>query len=231
MNTKFSPPNLSSPYLHLGCGLNAPETWLNIDGSWQVWFAQNPKIKKILVQLQLYPRSQAEIPWLTNILRLDLRKTLPFENDRFSAVYSSHTLEHLFREEAFALIKECYRVLKSGGVCRIVVPDLAAAIQRYIQQSTETNSDIAADDFMDELLVHTRSQRKGLIGFYHNLLGYHQHKWMYDANSLKKLLIDAGFCDVQNYDCHQGRLPELLEIEELNRIENRVGVIAEGIKP
>jgi len=56
-------------------------------------------------------------------------------------------------------------------------------------------------------------------------------KWMYDANSLKKLLIDAGFSDVTNPACHQGRLARLLEIENPSRVEGGAGVIAEGIKP
>jgi len=84
-------PNLTSNRLHLGCGLTAPDDWLNVDGSLQVLFAQRPKLKQALVSVGLYPRSQAAIPLPTNILRLDLRKRLPFPDECFVAVYSSHT--------------------------------------------------------------------------------------------------------------------------------------------
>ena len=225
-------PNLTSERLHLGCGLTAPEDWLNVDGSLQVLFAQRPKLKQALVRVGLYPRSQAAIPWPTNVLRLDLRKQLPFPDERFVAIYSSHTFEHLFRDDALVLAKECYRVLKSGGVCRIVVPDLAAAVQRYIEKSSQSmDADSAADQFMDELGVHPRASQFGLLGLYHRLLGYHQHKWMYDANSLKQLLRDAGFSDVTNPRCQEGRLPGLLEIEAPSRVLEGAGVVAEGIKP
>ncbi len=225
-------PNLASDCLHLGCGLTTPNDWLNVDGSLQVMFAQRPRLKRALVKLGVYPPSQAAIPWSTSVLRLDLRKQLPFPDGRFVGVYSSHTLEHLFRDEALGLARECYRVLKSGGVCRIVVPDLATAIQRYLKQSSQgVDPDSAADQFMDELLVHPRAPKSGLLGLYHHILGYHQHKWMYDANSLKQLLIAAGFSDVTNPPCQQGRLPRLLQIEAPIRVEAGLGVIAEGIKP
>lgn len=229
---QFLKPNLASDCLHLGCGLTAPDDWLNIDGSLQVVFAKRPMLKRVLVKLGVYPRSQAAIPWPTNILRLDLRKQLPFPDRSFVAIYSSHTFEHLFRDEALTLAKECYRVLRAGGVCRIVVPDLAAVVQKYLKQSFQSiDADFAADQFMDELLVHPRAPKSGLLGLYHHILGYHQHKWMYDANSLKKLLIDAGFSDVTNPSCQQGRLPELLQIEDPSRVEAGAGVIAEGVKP
>ena len=225
-------PNLTSDCLHLGCGLTAPNDWLNVDGSLQVVFARRPRLKRALVRLGVYPRSQAAIPWPTNVLRLNLQKQLPFPDASFVAVYSSHTFEHLFREEAVALARECYRVLSSKGVCRIVVPDLAAAVQKYLKQSSQgIEADSAADQFMDELLVHPRAPKSGLLGLYHRTLGYHQHKWMYDANSLNKLLIDAGFSDVTNPPCQQGRLPRLLQIEAPIRVEAGLGVIAEGIKP
>jgi hypothetical protein len=82
-----SKPNITSDKLNLGCGLNAPEGWLNVDGSFQVLFARKPKIKSLLVNVGLYPRSQADIAWPANVLRLDLRRALPFEEKRFAAVY------------------------------------------------------------------------------------------------------------------------------------------------
>lgn len=228
---KLLQPDLNSEYLHLGCGLNAPESWLNVDGSLQVIFAKKPRVKQVLVNLGLYSRHQAEIPWPSNILHSDLRKPLPFRDNQFVAVYSSHTLEHLFHSEAITLVNECFRVLKPGGICRIVVPDLAAAICRYLANAQDHDADIAAYHFMEELLVHSRAPQKGLLGLYHRLVGFHQHKWMYDAASLRKLLIDAGFVNVTNPASQEGRLPDLARIENPNRIEDGAGVVAEGIKP
>lgn len=42
----------------------------------------------------------------------------------FEAVYSSHTLEHLYPHEVPVALSEFMRVLKDGGKCVLVVPDL-----------------------------------------------------------------------------------------------------------
>jgi predicted SAM-dependent methyltransferase len=48
---------------------------------------------------------------------------LPFEDDSFTFIYSEHFFEHLTPSLARELLRECYRVLKVGGVLRTVVPD------------------------------------------------------------------------------------------------------------
>ncbi len=220
-------PNLAADGLHLGCGLNAPASWLNVDGSFQAVFARRPRLKKLLVALRIYPRSQAAIEWPANILRLDLRRPLPFADGRFVAVYSSHTFEHLHRQEALALARECHRVLRPGGVCRLVVPDLGAVIQRYLQRGGAPD---AGERLMEEMLVHPTVPAPGLLGLYHRLLGFHQHKWMYDASSLRGLMREAGFDEVVACASRQGSMLHLAEIEEPSRVEDGAGVAVEGFK-
>lgn len=229
--SKPASPNLASKRLHLGCGLNAPEDWLNVDGSAQVWFAQHPRIKRLLVAARLYPASQAAIPWPANVLRLDLRKPLPFDNNRFAAVYSSHTFEHLYRAQAENLARECFRVLKPGGVCRLVLPDLEAAVRRYLARLGSDTAGDAGDQLMEELLLHPANPPRGPLGWYHRVLGFHQHKWMYDAAGLRQLLTETGFVEVTNPACCQGRLPGVECIESPGRVEDGAGAVIEGLKP
>ena len=223
-------PNLESEWLHLGCGLVAPTNWLNVDGSPQVIFARRPWLKRLLLNSGVYPRRQAEIPWPSNILGLNLCEPLPFKDERFTAIYSSHTFEHLYRNDALSLVKECHRVLKSGGICRIVVPDLNFAIQKYIQNFSIEGINNAADQIMDELGFYPRSVKRGIVGLYYNLTSFHNHKWMYNAKSLKYLLSEGGFVKVTNPMPFEGQLPELDLIESPSRVMNGGGIIAEGIK-
>jgi SAM-dependent methyltransferase len=223
-------PNLESNLLHLGCGLTTPDNWLNVDGSLQVEFAKRPRLKQLLVNIGVYPRSQADIPWSPNVLRLNLRKQLPFEDRSFTAIYSSHTFEHLYHNEAVTLARECYRIMKPGGICRIVVPDLTVAIQRYLVNSSQPEITDAADRLMDELGLYSRSSKPGILGTYHNITSFHNHKWVYDAKSLKQLLIEAGFSEVSNPTGLQGKLPDLEKIESPSRVLDGAGIIAEGIK-
>ena len=75
----------------------------------------------------------------------DLREPLPWGAAVFDAVYSSHVLEHLPPTEGRELLAEQLRVLKPGGVCRVVVPDLEGICRLYLQH-LETASEACAED-------------------------------------------------------------------------------------
>jgi predicted SAM-dependent methyltransferase len=62
---------------------------------------------------------------------LNQPKALPFANDRFLGVYTSHCLEHLKQSAVDHICKEVWRVLKPGGVFRITVPDIKAYLETY----------------------------------------------------------------------------------------------------
>ena len=55
-------------------------------------------------------------------LVLDLRRRLPFRDASVRYCFSEHFLEHLYPDEAKLHLTEVHRILKSGGVYRIVVP-------------------------------------------------------------------------------------------------------------
>lgn len=61
--------------------------------------------------------------------RCDIRQ-LPFDNDSFDVIFSSHVLEHFNRAEHPKLLAEWVRVLKPGGEARICVPNLEWAAEQ-----------------------------------------------------------------------------------------------------
>jgi predicted SAM-dependent methyltransferase len=215
--------------LHLGCGLHAPSGWLNVDGSWQVVLARHRWLKSLLVSLRLLPRSQAEIPWSSDVLRLNLCRPLPFANETFGAIYSSHTLEHLYYHDALALLRECHRLLTPGGVCRAVVPDLESIVNQYLLAKQLNNPD-AATRLMETILVHDKTRKRGVYGMYHRLTAFHQHKWMYDADSLLRLFETAGFENVDRAECLVSRIVNIDKIEDPQRILDGQGIVVEGVK-
>ena len=83
-------------------------------------------------------------------------------------------------------IKECNRVLKKGGVLRIVVPDIKKLIDDYLLKGD-------ADAFLERTLLVPPSldSLKLMIQFF--LVGNRHHQWMYDSKSLQKLLFKNGF--------------------------------------
>ena len=67
----------------------------------------------------------------------DITKGLPFDDNQFDAVYHSHVLEHLEPADGEKLLSECYRVLRPGGVLRIVVPNLEQIATLYLNYHRE----------------------------------------------------------------------------------------------
>lgn len=99
--------------LNIACGNRFHKDWINID-----FHSVSKEVKRI------------------NIL-----SGLPFEDNSIDVVYSGHFLEHLTPEQAGFVLTECYRVLKQGGIIRIVVPDLENVCREYLRVLEEVKSD------------------------------------------------------------------------------------------
>jgi predicted SAM-dependent methyltransferase len=225
--------------LNLGCGLQTPAGWINVDGSWNARLARHPFLRRMLSLLHILPPDKLTIPWPSTILIHNLREPLPFADDSASAIYSSHLLEHLYVEEGRQLILESFRVLASGGVLRVVVPDLNTIVREYMGErpfgslSKEFDALRPADRLNQRILMRwpTPSGRNPLYRVYDAWQDFHSHKWMYDADSLSALLTSAGFVEIQRRECHDSRIAGIREVEEESRVRHGSGVCVEGIKP
>ena len=56
------------------------------------------------------------------------KNPIPFENGDVDGIYAYHFLEHLDKKDLLALLKECQRVLRPGGLFNIAVPWWASEI-------------------------------------------------------------------------------------------------------
>jgi SAM-dependent methyltransferase len=72
-------------------------------------------------------------PSSKDIKRIDLQRALPFASKSLAAIYSSHVFEHLPRGDVPRFLRECARVLRRGGIIRLVVPDLEGVVRDYLQ--------------------------------------------------------------------------------------------------
>lgn len=90
--------------LNLACGQTYHEQWVNIDQ-----FQED------------------------GVSACDLTKPLPFDDQSFAVLYCSHFLEHLRDKEARGFLRECMRVLRPGGILRLVVPDLEDMARDYLE--------------------------------------------------------------------------------------------------
>ena len=119
----------------------------------------------------------------------DATTKIPLLDNSVITLYSSHMFEHLSRDGGVRFLQEVKRVLVSDGVVRIVIPDLEKAISRY-------NKEKNADEFMESILV-SAPPISSLIDKVHLIFsGYRHHQWMFDGDSLAKLMKSQGFRNV-----------------------------------
>jgi predicted SAM-dependent methyltransferase len=224
--------------LHLGCGLFAPPTWLNVDGSLNALLAGYPRLRRGLAKARLIPRHLADVPWKGTIRYHDLRKPLPWPDGRFSAVYASHLLEHLYFDEGQRLLRECFRVLKPGGHIRLVVPDFAQIIGDYTAGRTFPEKrwkpdwpNTPADTANLQLFFRDPVFRPGgfAVKIYDALYDLHGHKWMYDERSLIAHITHAGFANARRRGFHDSSIPDLEGVEMRDRVEDK-GLCVEAEK-
>lgn len=203
--------------LNLGCGSRMNWRWNNLDFSPIAILAHHKLIAKSLkrigfLEVERYERLLKVDP---EIIVWDLRKGIPFDDETFDTVYHSHLLEHIDREFAPSFLRECYRVLKSGGILRAVVPDLQIIVNNYVSSVSklETGHRLALVDHQrstNKLFAQmVRKEPSGIIKqppFVRIVERFLRrdatkageiHHWMYDRYSLSDLLLSVGFRDIQ----------------------------------
>src|SRR5215831_11591422 len=126
--------------LNIGCGTSGIEGWVNLDNS--------PTI--LLSRLPLGRRIFQTLDWPRNVRRADVRKGISFPDSSVWCIYSSHTFEHFTYEDSLTVARECHRVLRPGGVLRIVVPDLGIFVCDYLADSADG---MAFHRFISRLLL------------------------------------------------------------------------------
>lgn len=207
--------------LNLGCGEKTSdlEGVVNIDWSAMLRLRAHPVLNP-LVPLALRGNRLERYQHLPdNIMVHDLSKGIPFDTDSVDAAYHSHTLEHLDRDIAQVMLKEVLRVLKPGGVHRIVVPDFEMKVRSYVAHLDACEADPDEqkrhDQYVSTILeqsvrreAHGTSQQSPARRRMENLLlgdarrRGHTHQWMYDRFNLSAILLDLGYREVtrQTYD-------------------------------
>lgn len=175
--------------VNIGCGMSPTEGWLNFDNSLSLRVSKYPSVYKFLRTVGLVSEEQyrfIEYCRENKICWADATKKIPLQNDSVEVIYSLHMLEHLDKDQARMFLQEAKRVLKVGGVIRLVLPDLEKNILSYIEKKD-------ADEFISSTLLCVETP-KSFKGRLQNLLiGNRHHLWMYDGASLVKLLNESGF--------------------------------------
>lgn len=210
---------------NLGCGYQTSPRCTNIDWSIPVRLKGSALGRRIAPLVLDGARREAYDSMTGVVLRHDLRKGIPAEDSSVDVVYHSHLLEHLDRDAVPGFMAEVRRVLKPGGVQRIVVPDLERDARAYVA-SLDAASAGAVDAAGHEAAVRTlieqmvrreaywTAQRRPARRKIENaVLGDARkrgetHQWMWDRISLPAELMAAGFSEPAVVSNTESRIPD-----------------------
>ena len=178
--------------LHLGCFNQPVSGWHNTDITPHIFLSKIPfagRLLKLTGKIPGYRYQDYLEGVFKNVHYLDVAKKFPFADGSVSAVFSSHIIEHLTRAVALHMLKETYRVLRPGGVCRVVAPSLDWALSLY--DGGEPSGMLKA------IFEHDHSNPKN------------RHQWMYNGIGLVSIMREAGFANAEERDFQQGNLPDI----------------------
>ncbi|HEV8657243.1 MAG TPA: methyltransferase domain-containing protein [Thermoanaerobaculia bacterium] len=157
--------------IHLGSGDHRIAGWINID-------------RDVMMQVDVVA---------------DLTSEMPLRSGSVDLIHSEDFIEHIDQAAGELALRECHRVLRTGGVMRLLTPDLRALVEEiYLRRNPHhlrwCSAYLEADDPCEALNMHMRMSG--------------EHRFIYDEEHLTSLLREIGF-DVRRVRYNWSTVPEL----------------------
>jgi len=212
-------------FVQYGCGLSTAPSWMNFDVSPRLRIERLPAVGRLFDMMgkKLYP---------DEVIYGDIVSGLPIADRSADAVFCSHVLEHIDRRGVESALRNSFRILKSGGIFRLIVPDLKWRAERLLEDIA-ANDTHAADRFMQSSCLGEETRAQGVSGLARAALGNSQHRWMYDKATMIRLLNEAGFVEIRECAMGDSGEPAFDEVEQHDRFydEGHKELALQAIRP
>ena len=200
-----------------GCGWCAPKEWANFDASLTL------KWERLPILGRSYTKNARRFP--ANVKPGSIVKGLPVPDESWVGVYASHVREHLTLEDFHFALKNTWRILRKGGVFRLVVPDLEWSAREYIARLDRGEPNANAF-LLRATYLGSEIRQRGLAGLARKLFNTSAHLWMWDETSLTHALRDHKFDRIRR--CRFGDCEDTMFslVEDRSRFDNAVAMEA-----
>ncbi|HXQ16715.1 MAG TPA: methyltransferase domain-containing protein [Caulobacteraceae bacterium] len=112
---------------------------------------------------------------------VDFGRPLPFDDGVFDGVFCEHVLEHFTQTDGERLAREVRRILKPGGVLRVIVPDAEFVLRSYFEAPAALAAERSGGEGTAMEAVNAYFRQR------------YEHQFMYDWPTLSLTLRRAGF--------------------------------------
>lgn len=150
-------------------------------------------------------------PLSDDVVYLDATRPFPFDSNTFDYIYCEHMIEHVSWQEGLLMLRECRRVLNAGGTIRIATPDLEVLIGLY-RGDAGALGERYVKWITDRYLVDIHAYHPTFV--INNAFRNWGHQFLYDAESMKMAMQEAGFTNIRR--CLSGKSDD----ENLRGIES-----------
>jgi predicted SAM-dependent methyltransferase len=170
--------------------------------------------------MKILPEIYYAVPWercSDQITIHDARKKLPFADNSVDYIYSSHLIYLFSKTETTELLHECYRVLKNQGLIRLATTDLEKIANNYVKavarvrDNFDKNGSLASEVFLS--FIFEPGTTRSYMPFRQK--PQWRRSWIYDYQSLARLLESCGFAKIKKRDYTVGEMPDI------NLLDNR----------
>ena len=187
-------------WLNVGSGNFFLEDFLNVDSNFLVFLSPfYPLLKPLLkAPARDWIEGYQAVRTPNNFLFANCRRPLRFPAASADHIIISHFLEHLHLDDAIAVIRNYFTILRPGGTLHIIVPDVGFKAREYVDKMGDP---AAADEFVAWLNFEKRHMPRLAVRLLRATGWFDmEHCWLYDHSSLGRLVKEIGFKILEQND-------------------------------
>ncbi|MGI0107855.1 class I SAM-dependent methyltransferase [Salinimicrobium sp. WS361] len=177
--------------LHIGCGANFLEGWLNTD----------------------IDDSDERIAYL------DAGEEFPLSTESFDFIFSEHLFEHLNVEQQVIMLRESLRILKPNGIMRIATPSLGFLNRLYNNPDKELHEEyikwaVETSPYLSAVKESIKDESKFYCYVINNFYKAWGHKMIHNFDSIYALAIQSGYSECKIAKVHESSIKAFQNIEK-----------------